>query len=191
MPNKTYSRPSSTVSTWVKSQARMPSAWAARNCRQLCPPRCGAGSTPGPAQDQPHGRGRQPMAEPGQLAVDSAVTPAGVVRGHPQHQLPDARPGQWPTAAARNGPAAADQIPMPAQHRIRGHEQPRPAAARNQHNATCTARSAQRGPGSGDLPAQHRQLVAQNEDLRLLRRAAAGQQAKPVHRRRQDQVQQS
>jgi hypothetical protein len=39
-------RCSSTVSTWAKSQARMPSAWAARNSRQLCLVRLGAGSTP-------------------------------------------------------------------------------------------------------------------------------------------------
>jgi hypothetical protein len=132
------------------------------------------------------------MAEPRQLAVDSAVAPAGILRGHPQHQLPDGRPGRWPTAAAGHGPAAADQIPMPAQHRVRGEEQPRPAAAANQ--------PAQRrlhgpiGPGrpqSSDLPAQHRQLMTQDEDLRVLRRAAADQQAEQAHRPTQDQVQQS
>jgi hypothetical protein len=92
----------------------------------------------------------------------------------------------------RRGTAAADQVPMPAQHRLRRDEQPRPSAARNQparcglHSPVCPRR-----PRSGDLPAQHGQLMAQDEDLRVLRRAAAGDQAEPTHRSTQDQVQQS
>ena len=41
------------------------------------------------------------------------------------------------------------------------------------------------------MPAQHGQLMAQDEDLRVLRRAAAGDQAESTHRPTQDQVQQS
>lgn len=44
--NSTYNRWSSSVSTQKKSVARMPCAWAVRNCRQLGPSRRGAGSTP-------------------------------------------------------------------------------------------------------------------------------------------------
>jgi hypothetical protein len=109
------------------------------------------------------------VVEPGQFAVDPAVAPAGVVRGHPQHQLPDGRSGRWPAAAAGDGPAAADQVAVPAKDRVGGDEQPGPAAAWDE--------SAQRGldgpvgpgwAGSGDLPAEHRELVAQEEDFGVL-----------------------
>ena len=46
MNTSTYSRLSSTVSTCRKSTARIPAAWACRNCRQVGPERRGAGSMP-------------------------------------------------------------------------------------------------------------------------------------------------
>jgi hypothetical protein len=46
MNTRTYSLLSSTVSTWTKSTARIPAAWAVRNCRQAGPERRGAGSMP-------------------------------------------------------------------------------------------------------------------------------------------------
>src|SRR5262245_7618790 len=48
--NKTYRRWSSTVSTCRKSQARIPDAWAARNCRQGGDARRGAGPSPAAAR---------------------------------------------------------------------------------------------------------------------------------------------
>jgi hypothetical protein len=46
MTNSTYNRLRNTVSTVKKSTARIPSAWARRNCRQVRADRIGAGSTP-------------------------------------------------------------------------------------------------------------------------------------------------
>ena len=46
MNTSTYSRVSSTVSTWRKSTARIPAAWARMNCRHVGPERRGAGSMP-------------------------------------------------------------------------------------------------------------------------------------------------
>jgi hypothetical protein len=46
MNTRTYSRLRSTVSTCRKSTARIPAAWACRNCRQVGPDRRGAGSMP-------------------------------------------------------------------------------------------------------------------------------------------------
>ena len=163
---------------------------------QELPPRLShasrSGVDAGPAQDQPHGGGRQPMAEPDQRAVEATISPAWVVRGQPQHQLSGDRPGRWSGAASRHGPAAADQVRMPAQHRLRRDEQPRPAAAGDEPAQRRLQRPVgPRRPRSGDLPAQHRQLVTKNEDLRVLGGAAAGEQAEPVHRRPDDQVQQS
>ena len=46
MNTRTYIRFSSTVSTCRKSAAKIPAAWACRNCRQVGSERRGAGSTP-------------------------------------------------------------------------------------------------------------------------------------------------
>jgi hypothetical protein len=46
MNTRTYSLLRSTVSTCRKSSARIPAAWACRNCRQVGPERRGAGSMP-------------------------------------------------------------------------------------------------------------------------------------------------
>ena len=46
MNTSTYRRFSSTVSTCRKSTARIPAAWACRNCRHVGPDRRGAGSMP-------------------------------------------------------------------------------------------------------------------------------------------------
>jgi len=46
MRNSTYKRLRKTVSTWKKSTARMALACPARNIRQVCPDRLGAGSKP-------------------------------------------------------------------------------------------------------------------------------------------------
>jgi hypothetical protein len=50
MAKKTYTRWSSTVSTCRKSQARMPDAWLARNCRHVGDARRGAGPRPAAAR---------------------------------------------------------------------------------------------------------------------------------------------
>ena len=46
MNTSTYRRLQNTVSACRKSTARIPEAWACRNCRQAGPERCGAGSRP-------------------------------------------------------------------------------------------------------------------------------------------------
>jgi hypothetical protein len=55
MTEKTYTRRSSTVSTCRKSQARIPDAWLARNCRQVGDARHGAGPRPAEARARPTG----------------------------------------------------------------------------------------------------------------------------------------
>ena len=121
------------------------------------------------------------VAEPGQLAGDSSAA------------QPDClRPSAAPTAGSSaglvadrrggTGPAAPNQIAVPAQHRVGRDEQPRPAAARNQPAQGRLQRPVRPGRlWSGDRPAQHGQLVAQNEDLDVLRDRSAGEQAEPVH----------
>jgi len=73
-------------------------------------------------QDAPHGAGPDLIAEAAELAVDAAVAPSRVLLGHPQDQLAElGRHGRTATPVWV-GPAAPDQIPMPAQQRGRLHQ---------------------------------------------------------------------
>ena len=51
------------------------------------------------------------------LAIEwASVAPAGILAGHPQHQGPDRRCGGWSAwSSARVGPAAGDELGVPAQ----------------------------------------------------------------------------
>jgi len=65
-------RRSSTVSTWTKSTARMPRAWAVRNCFQVGP--CGGcGADTGVMQDLPCLGGSDRVAEPDEFALHPPV----------------------------------------------------------------------------------------------------------------------
>ena len=81
-------------------------------------------------QDRPYCAGRDLVAQSDQLTLDPPVSPARVLRGQPEHQVPDRLPGAWPSwSAARVGPAPGDQVAVPAQHRLRRdheHRPPRP-----------------------------------------------------------------
>ena len=96
----------------------------------------------GVLQDFPDGRGGHGMAEADQLALDAPVAPAGILAGHPQYEGPDRRCGGWSAwSSVRVGPAAGDELGVPAQQRSgrhqpqlaqRGRQQP---AQRAEHGA--------------------------------------------------------
>jgi hypothetical protein len=75
MNTRTYSLLSSAVSTCRKSTARIPAAWACRNCRQVGPDRRGAGSMPATRRISHTVDGATAMPFR-QLAVNAAVSPA-------------------------------------------------------------------------------------------------------------------
>jgi hypothetical protein len=69
-------------------------------------------------QDPPDSRGGHGMAESDQLALDPSVAPAGILAGHPQHESSDRRCGGWSAwSSVRVGPAAGDEVGVPAQQR--------------------------------------------------------------------------
>src|ERR1700730_13875746 len=75
----------------------------------LGPPRRGV--EPGLLQDFPRRRRRYFHSHAGQLTMDPAVAPAGVLADQPQDQCPDVPAGRWPAglvADGPGGPAAAD-----------------------------------------------------------------------------------
>jgi hypothetical protein len=96
------------------------------------PPWCGIDA--GALQDGPHRAGPDPalVAEAAQLAVDAAIPPGGVLPSKPQHQRADLRRDARTATAVRVGPAASDQVAMPAQQRRRLHEHTPPSRTRQQ-----------------------------------------------------------
>ena len=160
------------VSTVKKSQAMIPLAWAVRNCRQVGPARRGAGSMPAAVRIYPHGGRGDAVTESDQLALDSPVTPAGIVLGHAN----DKRLGRCrgrPTT--RPAPIAVvsltgHQVAVPPQQRRRSDsEDLRPSAT-----GDPTRQSSQPDPVRRrvahpvDLSTQDRVFVPQHQQLRVL-----------------------
>jgi hypothetical protein len=97
---------------------------------QELPPRysrpLGRRSNAGAPQDGPHGAGPDTVAEPAQLAVDTTIAPGRVLPGQPQHQRAELGCHAGTAMPVSVGPAAPDQVAMPAQQRS-GAGRPGPA----------------------------------------------------------------
>jgi len=81
-------------------------------------------------EDLPHGRCRDLDSQAGQLAVDPAVSPSGILPGQPEDQGLDVPAGgraAGPAALGSGGLAAADDVAVPAHDRVRGDQQPQPS----------------------------------------------------------------
>jgi len=109
------------VSTWTKSAARMPRAWAVRNCFQVG--RCGG--------VRGRSRRRAGSATPwrrrsgGRARLARAGAPARIAGCHPDHEPTDrgcrGRPSGTPPAGVV--PLVGDQPPVPGEQRRRGHRE--------------------------------------------------------------------
>ena len=100
------------------------------------------------------------------------MAPPGVLAGQPEDQCPDVPAGGWPAglgADGPGGPAAADDVAVPAQYRVRGDQQPQPVAARFRYHG-------EEGRDQGPVrpvqvraarlpPSQDGEPVAQDQDL--------------------------
>ena len=82
-----------------------------------------------------------------------------------------------------------DQAPVPGQQRGRGHDPVQPQVPRQQpaqggeHGTVSPVR-----PRAGDCRRKHRDVMAQHEDLRVLRGVAARQQHQPAEHPDHEQV---
>ena len=189
-----------TKNTQARRKVTAQPAWKKIACQhrghlraQELPPRRAAalrrGRDPQPFQDPPHRRGADPVPEAEQFALDPLIAPAGV---HPRH-LPDQHhePGvNWrPSSFGRIGAPPADQPPVPAQQRVWRQEPAPPqrpgeqAGQGSEYRAVCPVQ-----PGPGVLPPQHRDLVAQHQQLGILRRRRTRQQRHPASQAHEDQV---
>ena len=85
----------------------------------------------GAVQDRPDGGGADLVAEAGEFAVDASVSPGGVLGGQAEDQGAQAGGDGGSTGSGRlGGPAAGDQLAVPAQDGGRGDEQPEASAER-------------------------------------------------------------
>jgi hypothetical protein len=157
--------------------------------RELRPGRSGSARRAvdsGLLQNFPHRRRRYLHSQAGQLAVDPAVPPFGVLAGQPQDQGTDVAAGRRPAAFAAHGPAglaAADDVAVPAHDRVRGDQQPQPVAPRFRYHA---GQGREQGPvrpvqvRAARLPPLHYgELVAQDQDLCGLPRLLTPGQPQP------------
>ena len=155
-----------------KSHARIAPAWERRNTDQAGPLRRGAGSMPALFKISHTVDAETRTPQPGQFPVNPAVPPAGVLAGQPEDQGLDVPAGSWPAGLAAQGPggpAAADDIAVPAQDRVRGNQQMQPVAAGfryhgEQGRQKRPVRPVQ--PRAARLPPlQDSELMAQDQDL--------------------------
>ena len=132
------------------------------------------------------------MAEFAEFALDALIAPGRVLPGHSFDQHGDGLVEGWATAAVGVGPLPAHEAAMPAQDRGWG-DQAMPAQHRweapDQRGEQGSVGPVQAGLGVGS--AQYRDLVAQHEQLNVLRRRGAGKQYQPAEEPTQDQVEQA
>ena len=84
---------------------------------------------PALVQDFPDGGGADLVAEAGEFAVDASVSPGGVLGGQAEDQGAQAGGDGGSTGSGGlGGPAAGDQLAVPAQDGGRGDEQPEASA---------------------------------------------------------------
>ena len=115
----------------------------------------------------PHRRGRHDDAEACEFAVDGSVAPAWVLLGQPPHRRADAAvrtraPGAF--VAGLRGPAASDDVTVPAQDGLRRDNQTQASTVAfgndvEQERDQCPVGPAHLGSGL-DLALQHGELVA-------------------------------
>jgi hypothetical protein len=147
-----------------------------RLCRQELTPGWPAtpsrGVDPCLREDVPRGRVRDRVTEPGELALDPAMTPARVRPGHRNDEILDRRHGRRATGPRGLwvGPFAGYQPAVPGQHGRRSHRKHlRPAVPGNQPGQRGQPRPIRRLiPHAWDMAAQHRILMAQNQQLSVL-----------------------
>jgi hypothetical protein len=93
------------------------------------------GIDPGGMQDRPDGGGADLVAESGEFTVDAPIAPGRVLGGQPGDQGVEAcGNGGSAGAGVRGGPAAVDDVSVPAQDRC-GCEQQSAAAMSGQESA--------------------------------------------------------
>jgi hypothetical protein len=143
-------------------------------------------------EDVPDRGSRDRDAELAQLASDPQVAPTAVLAREPQDQLAHLTADWRPSGTAvRVGPAAGDQLPMPAQQRLRLNHERLPAASRQDPAQRREQQPVVRLESRlTDLPTEDRQLVPEHENLELLRPVTPSEEHDQLQQPTDDGVQQ-
>ena len=114
--------------------------------------------------------------------MDAPVAPRGVLARQTQNRLACCGDGRRATRTVRVGPVLGDETSMPTQERLRPNKEHRPAvtAEGTRANALSKARSSGVNAWARDLALQDGELVAQHEDLDILRPIAPAAQDEQV-----------
>jgi hypothetical protein len=130
------------------------------------------------AQDEADRRCRDPHPHAQQLALDALVAPTGILLGEADDQLLEVLVERGsPRATTGVGPGARDEAAVPAQQGLWLDQEAGPAGS-----GQDAADGGEQGPVGGfelgpwSLAAEHGELVAQDEDLKILGGIAAGEQ---------------
>src|ERR1019366_2150965 len=126
-----------------------------------------------PTQHRGDARLRHPDLKFLELTDDPEVAPPGVLPRQPADELHDlVGKGRTTRPPVRVGPVPLYEGTVPAEDRLRRDEERPPALAR--HETSEKGDEGTVGPGeagTSDLAAKHGKLVAEHEDLGILRRA--------------------
>jgi hypothetical protein len=133
-------------------------------------------------QDGPDGGGADPVAEADGVAVDASVSPGGVLGGQAEDQGAQAGGDGGSTGSGRlRGPAAGDQLAVPALDGGRGDEQTVASAGGEQSGERGDEGAVgPRRPRAWRASLENGELVAQDQDLDLLARVGPGVQHHPA-----------
>ena len=77
---------------------------------------------PGGGQDPADRARAHAVSEPGEFALDAAVSPGRILLGQAQHQVTDLVADRWAAGPVRIGPFPGDQAAVPGQQRGRGDD---------------------------------------------------------------------
>ena len=169
MTNRTWNLRSKAVSTQAKPVARMAFDRQRMNSDHNGPvrPRVGRSRRSGGSSS---GRRGEFVTEPCELAVDSPVSPIGVLVGEADGQTPEFRVDRWASrvGCGRLGPVPCNDSAVPSQHRFRSdnQERRRPPRAIGGAAQECKDRAVgfvELRPV--DLASQHEDLVTERKDL--------------------------
>ena len=117
-------------------------------------------------QDGPDARGSQDDTHPGQLTLDPAVAPGGVLPGQSEDDRNGAGGDARSTWAVGIGPFPPDQVPVPAKQGLGLDEEPASAPTIKQPTQSGEQRSIGRSEGRSDhLTTEHGNLVSEHDDF--------------------------
>jgi hypothetical protein len=124
----------------------------------------------GGVQDGPDGGGADPVAETGEFAVEASVSPGRVLGDQAEDQGAQAGGDGGSTRSGRlGGPAAGDQLAVPAPDGGRCDQEPESSVDRKQSGECGDQGPVGPGPSRAwRAPLIYGELVAQHEDLDVL-----------------------